>query len=456
MIMEATIGKMGGHEANIVNRLERLPLTRYQNKLFVVIASAWLADQVNVALLAFLLVPLALYFHLTVVEIGILAATTYLGQGIGNILAGVAADRLGRKLVFQMTMVVWGAGAILAALSWNVWSLLLFRILIGIGVGGEAPIAQSYVSEFIPAAKRGRYISWMEGFWSVGYVLSGVVTFLILPFAGWRWVFAAVGLLAVVVFIARRILPESPRWLSDMGFHDRADAVMQGIEREVERRYKAPLPPARGFSSLAEHKNAHPIRTLFQGIYLKRTVMAFGLWFFALMGYFGLTSWLTTLLHDQGFSVTSSISFVILISLGGIPGFITAGYLIEKIGRKATMAVFLALSATFAYLYGHPAPTLLFIEGFMMQFFMFGMWCVLYAYTPELYPTRARSTGSGFASAFGRIGAILGPIVVGFVISQVGEGAVFTLGAASFGLAVLLVLALGPETKGRILEEISD
>jgi putative MFS transporter len=446
---------------NVVNRLERLPMTAYQNKLFGVVATAWLADQINVALLAFLIVPVTLYFHLTVVQIGILSAMTYLGQGIGNIVASYAADRWGRRRPFQAIIVLWGVGSFLAAIAWNPVSLMVFRCIIGIGVGGEAPIAQAILSEFIPANRRGRYISWMEGFWTIGYILSGVVTLLVVPLLarnGWRLVFVAVGLFSVVVFLARRNLPESPRWLMDHGKNTEAESVLSGIEQQVARLYGRPLPEPSLSVRTTQHVHADPVKTLWSRQYLKRTLMAAGLWFFALLGYFGLTSWLTTLLHDHGYSVTSSIGFVTLISLGGIPGFLLASWLIEKIGRKPTMAIYLILSAVTAYLYGHPLHGLLFVQGFMMQFFFFGMWCVLYAYTPELYPTRARSSGAGWASAFGRAGAILGPVVVAFMLKAVpgGEGAVFTLGAASFVVATLLVLVFGPETRGKVLEQIAD
>ncbi len=446
---------------NVVNRLERLPMTSYQNRLFGVVATAWLADQINVALLAFLIVPVTLYFHLSVVQIGILAAMTYLGQGIGNVIASYAADKWGRRGVFQVIIVVWGIGSFLAAVSWNPISLMVFRCLIGIGVGGEAPIAQAILSEFIPAKKRGQYIAWMEGFWTIGYILSGVVTLLVLPLLsrnGWRLVFVAVGLFAIVVFLARRNIPESPRWLMDNGQIDKAEEVLRGIEKKVEQRWGRALPAASDTVITEQHLHTNPIHTLWNRRYLKRTLMAAGLWFFALLGYFGLTSWLTTLLHAHGYSVVSSIGFVTLISLGGIPGFIVAAWLLERLGRKPTMAIFLLLSATTAYFYGHPTTGLLFIEGFLMQFFFFGMWCVLYAYTPELYPTRARSSGAGWASAFGRVGAILGPVIVAFMLKSTsgGEGAVFTLGAVSFVIATLLVLVLGPETKGKILEQIAD
>jgi putative MFS transporter len=147
---------------------------------------------------------------------------------------------------------------------------------------------------------------------------------------------------------------------------------------------------------------------------------------------------------------------VTLITIGGIPGFFTAALLLERIGRKPTTAAFLLLSAASAYFYGNATDqTVLFVAGFVMQFFMFGMWSCLYAYTPELYPTRARSTGAGFASAFGRIGAILGPMIVPVLVQASGPAAAFQVGAGGFVVAALLVIALGVETKGEILEHVS-
>jgi putative MFS transporter len=199
----------------------------------------------------------------------------------------------------------------------------------------------------------------------------------------------------------------------------------------------------------------NPFSVLLSRFYLRANVMAFSVWFFALLGFYGLTSWLAIILGQHGFSVVKSIGFITLITLGGIPGFYVAATLLEGIGRKLTTALFLFLSAIMAFIYGHSATaTTLFISGFIMQFFMFGMWSCLYAYTPELYPTRARSLGAGMASAFGRVGAITGPIVVGYIIGAVGDVGVFTLGAASFAAAAIIVLILGMETRGRTVEEI--
>ena len=175
-----------------------------------------------------------------------------------------------------------------------------------------------------------------------------------------------------------------------------------------------------------------------------------------MLGFYGITTWIAALLEDNGLSVAKSITFVLLMALWGIPGFLTASWLLDKIGRKPVVAAFMLLSATAAYFYGGAESTAeLIVIGSFMQFFFFGMWSAVYAYTPELFPTRARATGCGSASAIGRIGAVLGPSIVPVVLAAGGNGAVFTLGATAFVLAAAVVIVLGPETKKKVLEEVS-
>lgn len=450
---EAT--KTDAARLNVPGRLERLPMTSYQKRLFTIVATAWLADQVDVALLVFLIGDLKLYFQLTPVQIGYLASMTFLGQLVGNLLIGSFSDLFGRRIAFQSTMILWGVASFLAAGAWNVASLMIFRFLIGVGVGGEAPVAQAVLSEIIPASVRAKYIAFMEGFWAVGFIISGGIAYFVLPLAGWRWVFVVVGLLAVAVFWVRRSLPESPRWLADHGRYAEAEAVMTQIEAKVEAAAGQKLPAPQPFLAETTLETRNPLAVLLSPFYRRTNIMAFSVWFFALLGFYGLTSWLAIILGQNGFSVVKSIGFITLITFGGIPGFYAAAVLLERVGRKPTTALFLFLSAVMAYVYGHsPSITMLFASGFFMQFFMFGMWSCLYAFTPELYPTRARSLGAGMASAFGRVGAMTGPIAVGYIIGAVGDAGVFTLGAASFATSALIVLILGIETRGRTVEEI--
>ncbi|KLU59513.1 putative niacin/nicotinamide transporter NaiP [Peptococcaceae bacterium CEB3] len=443
---------------NIPQRLERLPMSSYQKKIFGIIATAWLFDSIDLGMLTFVLGSLQKAFHLSVVETGLLSSASFLGMFFGAAISGMLADRFGRKIVFQWSMVIWGLGSFLCAFSTTPAMLAWSRVAVGLGMGMEFPIGQSLVSEFIPAKNRGRYIAYLEGFWPIGFIVSGLLAYFILPVGGWRWVFAAEGIPAIFVLFIRRIVPESPRWLECNGRDTEADQVMVKFEENVKKALGTEqLPePADGSYSAKVCETRSSFLDLWAPGYVKRTIMVWMLWFFGLLGYYGLTTWLGAFLQQAGYSVTKSVFYTLLISLAGIPGFFASAYLLEIIGRKGTVALMLIGSAASAYFYGTATNiTTLIIFGLCMQFFMFGMWSAIYAYTPELYPTRARATGAGFASAVGRLGSLLGPAIVGVVLPKSGHAGIFTLGAISFVIAAVIVLILGVETKGRVLEEIS-
>ncbi len=148
---------------NLAQRFERLPLTGWQHKIFLIIATAWLFDSVDLASLTFVLAPISDEFGLSAGQAGLLASASFAGMFVGATTAGMLADRFGRKVVFQMSMIVWGSASLLLALSWNWESLLLFRFFLGLGMGAEFPMGQALISEFMPSKKRGQYI----GFWRV-------------------------------------------------------------------------------------------------------------------------------------------------------------------------------------------------------------------------------------------------------------------------------------------------
>ena len=197
---------------NLPQRMERLPLTNYQRTIFLIIATAWLFDSMDLAMMTFLLAPISNTFKLSPGQAGFLGSASLAGMAFGAVLAGILADRFGRKAVFQVSMIMWGIAAILCSIAWSYDSLLIFRFVLGFGMGAEFPIAQSMVSEIIPATHRGKYIALLEGFWPLGFILAGVVAYLLVPVAGWRPVFLITGLPAIYVLMIRRKVPESPRW----------------------------------------------------------------------------------------------------------------------------------------------------------------------------------------------------------------------------------------------------
>jgi putative MFS transporter len=442
-------------------RLERLPFSGYHRIIFIIIAAAFFFDSIDLGTMTFVLGSIKTEFKLSSAMAGLVASASFFGMVLGAAVAGLLADRFGRRPVFQWSMVLWGVASYLCSTAHSVDALIFYRVLLGIGMGMEFPIAQTLLSEFVPAASRGRLVALMDGFWPLGFITAGIVSYFVLPQFGWRTVFALLAIPAVFVLIVRRVVPESPRWLEHHGKPAEADAVLVGIEAKVMK--------ANGLTSLpAPSMLAEPVpaakqgafREIWSAAYRQRTIMVWLLWFFALLGFYGLTSWLGALMQQAGFAVTKSVLYTMLISLGGIPGFLCAAWLVERWGRKPTCIVSLVGGGVMAFLYGQTAlhadsVSLLICAGLLMQFFLFGMWAVLYTYTPELYGTGARATGSGFASAIGRVGSLIGPYAVGVVLPVFGQGGVFTLGALSFAVAALAVWVMGIETKGLALESLA-
>lgn len=438
-------------------RLERLPWTRYQRGIFLMIATAWLFDSIDLGALTFLLAPISREFGLTATQTGLVGSATFAGMFIGAVAAGMLADRFGRLAVFKYSILVWGVASLLLAFSWDFASLASFRLLLGIGMGAEFPVAAALLSEFMPTAKRGRYVALVEGIWPVGFIFAGVLSFILLSTTlGWRGFFVLQALLAVAALIARRSLPESPRWLTSRGRFDEARATLQKLERNTEKASGRPLPEPQPHLSIDTSSDATGWRTLFSRDYRTRTLASWAMWFCLLGGYYGLTTWLGKLLADSGFDVVKSVGYIVVMALWGIPGFLTAAYLIERVGRKVCLVVFALCAAVAAFLYGNAVslPELI-VTGSFLQFFFFGMFSSIFAFTPELFPTRARALGMGSSTAAGRLGSIFGPLIVPLVITSHGTTIVFAASAVLFVVGSAVAMLFLPETRQSVLEEIS-
>lgn len=443
----------------IAARLDRLPMTGYQKMIFSIIATAWFFDSIDLGSLTFLLGSIKAEFNLSTAQAGFLSSMSFVGMFVGAALSGMLADKFGRKIVFQVSMIFWGAGSLWCYFAADPTTLGYARLLLGFGMGMEFPVALAIVSEFVPTAKRGRYLAVLEGFWPIGFIAAGLLSWFFLANFTWREMFLAQAIPALFLFVVRFFVPESPRWLADQGREDEAEKVMSEIERNVLKRLPegTRLDEPKPLAASARGERRFSFMELWAGEYASRTVMIWLVWFFALLGFYGLTTWLGALLQAAGYTDVKSTSYVVLIALAGIPGFITAAWLVDAWGRKPTCALMLIGSAIAAFAYGNaPSFTLLIVFGLTMQFFLFGMWSTLYAYTPELYPTRARATGAGCASAVGRIGSLIGPSLIGVVLPSLGNAGVFALGAGSFVIAAIAVLTLGVETKGKSLEQVSN
>lgn len=437
----------------LTERLETLPVSKFHYLLLISAGLGWMFDSMDTGIISFVLPVLMKAWNLSPEQVGTLGSIGLVGMAIGAILSGTIADQIGRKKVFASTLIIYSLATGLCGLSWNYQSLLVFRFLVGFGLGGQLPVAVTMMSEFSPTKHRGKFLVLLESFWAIGWLLAALVSYVIIPKFGWQAAFYIGALPALYVFYLWKSIPESPRYLASKGKLAQAEEIVQAIESQsgVQR------PSTKQISQQnLEVPSKIAVSELFSSKFIKRTIFLWLLWFGIVFAYYGIFTWLPSLLALKGFTLTKSFQYVMTMTLAQIPGYFSAAYLVDKIGRKPTLAAYLTGTAVSAYFFGQSTDVqTILVMGSLMSFFNLGAWGIVYTYTPELYPTHARATGSGWAAGFGRIGGILAPIVVGIMIGtyHLPSQSVFIMFAAVLILTTLNVLLLGEETKGKPMDE---
>jgi putative MFS transporter len=439
-----------------IERLDRLPFSPLHRKFLVVSGLGWAMDAMDVGLISFIMPALAQQWHLSSATLAWVGAVGFIGMALGASLGGSLADRFGRRAVFAGTLLVYGVATAIAAASQSVEMLLALRFFIGLGLGAELPVAATLVSEFAPARIRGRLVVLLEAFWAVGWILAALIgTFVVSRSAsGWRWALLVGALPALYSVVVRRSLPESVRYLERRGRHAEAERVVRELEASAGLP-PAPEFPAAGTASQASAPAQAPtgLAELWLPGWRRRTAGLWLVWFGINFAYYGAFIWLPTLLVERGFSLVRSFEFTLVMTLAQLPGYGVAAWLIERWGRRPTLATFLVGSAGAALLFAVAAsPAFILVSGVLLSFFNLGAWGALYAATPEVYPTEVRATGSGWAAGFGRIASILAPLSVPPLLAWGGVGAAFVTFSLFFGLAVVGAWLL-PELRGRALAE---
>uniref|UniRef100_A0A7C2BYX7 MFS transporter n=1 Tax=Thermus islandicus TaxID=540988 RepID=A0A7C2BYX7_9DEIN len=428
-------------------RLDRLPLGRPHLRLLFLLGLGWALDAMDVGLISFTLPALAREFGLGPKEAGLLGSAGLLGMLFGAAFGGRLADRLGRKAAVGYSLFLAGVGSLLTALAPSLPWVFLFRLLTGLGLGAELPVAASLMGEWSPKAHRGRMVVVLEAFWAVGWLLAALMGYLLVPAFGWRAAFLAGALPALYAAYLRLSLPESPRWLVARGRVGEAEALVASWERA----FPGPLPEPRPEPA----PRPLPYGALFRPPLLRRTLFLALAWFALNAGYYGAFIWLPSLLVAQGYTLVRSLEYVLLITLAQVPGYLAAAFLVERWGRRPVLVGFLGLSALFAYLLSRAAsPGEVVLFGALLSFFNLGAWGAVYAYTPELFPTALRGSGAGLVAAVGRVGGILAPYATGALLPLWGPGGVLALHGGLLLLAGVFAFAVGVETRGRLLEDL--
>lgn len=433
-------------------RLDRLPFNAAHRKLLVASGIGWAFDAMDVGLVSFVVAAIAAdpHFNLNATEKSWVLSVGFVGMAIGAALGGYFADRVGRKTVFTATLVIFGLANAGMACSWTLVALLIARFIIGLGLGAELPVASTLVSEFSPNRHRGRMTVLLESFWAVGWIIAAAIGAFVIPNTGdwgWRWALLIGALPLLYAVVTRAHIPESVRFLESKGREDEAEQAVRYFEQ------------ASGVAPVASPK-AEPLpairtRELFGHQYLARTVAIWLTWFFVNFSYYGAFTWMPSLLADQFGSLTSSFGYTLIISLAQLPGYFLAAWLVEIWGRRRTLSVFLAVSAVAAFAFSQAGSVAAVIGfGMLLSASNLGAWGVLYAVTPEIYPTRLRGAASGAAAAVGRVAAIIAPLLVPWFLTLSGgnKTVAFVIFAVAFVLGCIAALCL-PERKGLDLED---
>lgn len=459
-------------------RLDRLPFTRTHGKLLGASGVGWALDAMDVGLISFIMAALGAEWALSDTEKSWIGSIGFVGMAIGASVGGLLADRFGRRQVFALTLLVYGLATGVSAASVGLAMLLALRFVVGLGLGAELPVASTLMSEFAPRRIRGRVVVILEAFWALGWIAAALIGYLVVPQeSGWRWALLIGTLPAVYALVVRWRMPESVRFLERAGRTEEAEAVVQRFESspEIARRSghsgqpdRRAISPGEGASpgeapGAGDGAASVPLagapeqrvgwRDLWQPRLRRRTTAIWLAWFGVNFAYYGAFIWLPSLLVAKGFDLVHSFGYTLIITLAQLPGYAAAAFLIERWGRRATLATFLAGSAVAAVWFGQADSVgMIIAAGMTLSAFNLGAWGALYAVTPELYPTTLRGTGSGSAAAFGRIASILAPLSVPLLLGVGGTGFAFVVFAIAFALACGAALAL-PELSGRALEE---
>ncbi|MFC7431236.1 MULTISPECIES: MFS transporter [unclassified Agrococcus] len=429
-------------------RLDRLPFTRRHSRLVVGSGIGWALDAMDVGLISFVMAALAVQWELDRSTLGWIGSIGFVGMAIGATLGGLLADRIGRRQVFAVTLLVYGLATGAAALSTGVAMLIALRFVIGLGLGAELPVASTLVSEFAPRRIRGRVVVWLESFWAVGWIAAAAIGTFVIPLSddGWRWALAVGIVPTLYAVVVRMGLPESVRFLESKGRDDEAERIVRDFEAAAGDA-RVELPPA----AQATGAEADAAQSIWSPAMRRRTAALWTVWFCINLSYYGAFIWIPSLLVEQGFDLVKSFTFTLVITLAQLPGYAVAAWLVEVLGRRVTLALFLAGSAVAAVAYGlATADWQIIAAGCALSFCNLGAWGALYAIGPELYPTSVRGTGTGAAAGFGRIASIVAPLIVPPLVLLGGTPLLFAVFAAAFALAAGAAFLL-PEQRNRPL-----
>jgi putative MFS transporter len=432
----------------IIEALNRSSFTRQHLAFYLTIVFCHFFDGFDIQMMGFVLPGIVGEFKLTPGQAGFLASSVFSGMLLGGIIVGTLADSVGRKKALVFAIVTYGLMGLCAGFAPSYETLVIIRVLQGFGLGAEVPLVFTYLSEFLPARRRGMLIASIVAVWQASSFVAALLAIYVIPVYTWRGMFwlAAIPAAILLIFVFR--LPESIRFLLMRGRMTEAEAIAA--------RFSDVDPSSLNVAAGQAEPNAR-LRDLATSGYLRTTA---ALWIMQFCGgatFIGMLVWLPSVFVKMGFSLVRSFVYTAAITGAGALGNVVGGALLDRLGRRPTLGGAFIVGGLLMLVWGYADTDVALVTiGCATTFFAFGAaGGPLFAYTSEVYPTRFRATGTGWAAAWQRIGGIVAPMALGAILANGASNFMF-FAALSATLLVggVSMLLLGYETRGRSLEQI--
>jgi MFS transporter, putative metabolite:H+ symporter len=439
------------HAARLITSLDQSAFTSRHGWIFGALMFGHFFDGFDLVLMGVALPGITAAFHITPPEAGFLASSGFFGMFVGAIGISMLADRIGRKRALILSVLGYSLLSAAAAFVQDYSSLLLVRIVQGLGLGAEVPLVYTFVSELVPVRRRGLLLTGSAFFWQGSNLVAALVAIVVIPWLSWRGMFLVGALPAVLILPLWWRLPESPRYLIHKGRIAEADALVREISTVSPD--KVTVDPA-----LLRPQPQGGLAEIVSGRYLPRTI---GVWLMQLCTGFvalGMGVWLPSILIRSGFELVQSFAYTAIISGCAMAGTTVAALLADRVSRRTSLTVFSFLGGIFMVLWGMAtSPAAMITCAALAAFFgLGGNLGLVFGYTPEIYPTRLRGTGSGWGTSFQRIGGFLAPSVLGVLVGAQASNFAFFL---VLGCVLLFSSAVSStlvyETRGKSLEQIA-